>query len=49
MTYGEDIDPEAVIDALDAVTFDDVARVAKDIEGEPAVACVGPHAVADFS
>jgi predicted Zn-dependent peptidase len=49
VTYGEIISPEALIDALDAVTFDDVASVAKDIEGEPAVACVGPHAVSDFS
>ena len=38
-----------MIDALDAVTFDDVAQIASDIEGEPAVACVGPHAEADFS
>jgi predicted Zn-dependent peptidase len=49
VTYGEIVEPEALIDALDAVTFDDVAAIARDIEGEPAVACVGPHAEADFS
>jgi hypothetical protein len=30
------------------VTFDEVRAVAADIAGEPSVACVGPHSVADF-
>jgi predicted Zn-dependent peptidase len=49
VTYGEVVQPEALIDALDAVTFDDVAAVARDIDGEPSVACVGPHVDSDFS
>jgi hypothetical protein len=40
--------PEDVIDALDSVTYDEVRQVAAGIEGEPSVACVGPHAVGDF-
>jgi hypothetical protein len=46
--YGEDVDPDAAIAALDAVTFDDVAEVARDVADELAIACVGPHAVEDF-
>ena len=30
IVFGEDIDPDRAIDALDAVTFDDVAEVARD-------------------
>jgi predicted Zn-dependent peptidase len=49
VTYGEVTSPEDAIEALDAVTFDEVRRVARDIVGEPSVACVGPHEVANFS
>jgi predicted Zn-dependent peptidase len=45
---GEEIDPDAAIAALDAVTFDAVAEVARGISEERAVACVGPHGVAEF-
>jgi predicted Zn-dependent peptidase len=48
VTYDDVSSPEQVIEALDAVTFDDVRGIARDIEGEPAVAVVGPHGVADF-
>ena len=48
VTYDEVSNPEDVIDALDSVTYADVRTVAADIAGEPSVACVGPHAVADF-
>ncbi|MEA2481168.1 MAG: hypothetical protein QOJ07_3090 [Thermoleophilaceae bacterium] len=48
VTYGEIAPPEDVIDALDAVTFDEVAAIARGIQGEPVVACVGPHEVANF-
>jgi len=48
VTYGEVASPEDVIDALDAVTYDEVRDVARDIAGEPAVAVVGPHTVAEF-
>ena len=38
----------APIDTLDGVTFDEVVEVARGISEELAVACVGPHAAADF-
>ena len=46
--YDDDIDPDAAIDAVDGVTFDEVVAVARGISEELAVACVGPHAAADF-
>jgi len=53
--FGQDIDPDAAIasldetiDALDAVTEDDVREIARKVQGAPAVACVGPHDAADF-
>jgi predicted Zn-dependent peptidase len=45
---GEAVDPDAAIDALDSVTFDEVVEVARGIGTSPAVACVGPHDAADF-
>jgi predicted Zn-dependent peptidase len=48
IVYGEDIDPDRAIDAVDRVTFDEVATVARGISEELAVACVGPHEVSDF-
>ncbi|WP_445151796.1 M16 family metallopeptidase [Baekduia sp. Peel2402] len=50
IVFGEDIDPDRAIDALDAVTFDDVAAIAKKVDpGAAAVACVGPHEVEEFA
>jgi predicted Zn-dependent peptidase len=49
VVYGEDVDPDAAIAALDAVTFDEVAEVARDIEDTAAVAVVGPHEESDFT
>jgi predicted Zn-dependent peptidase len=49
VVFGEDIDPDASIAALDAVTFDEVVEVARGVEDELAVACVGPHEVSDFT
>jgi predicted Zn-dependent peptidase len=46
--YGEDIDPDAAIAALDAVTFDEVREVAAGIADRLAVACVGPHEAEEF-
>jgi predicted Zn-dependent peptidase len=46
--YGDELDPDAAIDAVDGVTFDEVVAVARGISEELAVACVGPHAAADF-
>ena len=39
---------EAAIEALDAVTFDEVVEVARGISTERAVACVGPHEPEEF-
>jgi predicted Zn-dependent peptidase len=48
IVYGERIDPDGAIAALDAVTFDDVVEVARDVADTLAVACVGPHTAGDF-
>jgi predicted Zn-dependent peptidase len=48
IVYGEDIDPDAAIAALDAVTFDEVREVASNVADDLAVACVGPHEQGDF-
>ncbi len=48
IVYGESIDPDAAIAALDAVTFDEVRVVASGVADSLAVACVGPHEQGDF-
>jgi predicted Zn-dependent peptidase len=48
VTFGEISSPDELIDALDAVTEDDVRAIARGVEGKPSVACVGPHDSADF-
>jgi predicted Zn-dependent peptidase len=48
IVYGGEVDPDAAIEAVDSVTFDEVDEVARGISEELAVACVGPHAAADF-
>src|SRR4051794_4267099 len=48
VTFGEIKSPDETIDALDAVTEDDVREIARKVQGPPVVACVGPHDVADF-
>jgi predicted Zn-dependent peptidase len=48
IVYKEDIDPDAAIAALDAVTFDEVREVASNVTEDLAVACVGPHEQGDF-
>jgi predicted Zn-dependent peptidase len=49
IVYGEKIDPDAAIAALDAVTYDEVAAIARGIEDRLAIGVVGPHSVADFA
>jgi predicted Zn-dependent peptidase len=50
IVFGEDIDPDRAIDALDAVTHAQVAEVARAVDPERlAVACVGPHETGEFS
>jgi predicted Zn-dependent peptidase len=48
IVHGGEIDPDAAIAAIDSVTFAEVAEVAAGISEELAIACVGPHAAADF-
>ncbi|HEY8582067.1 MAG TPA: pitrilysin family protein [Capillimicrobium sp.] len=49
IVFGEDIDPDQAIDALDAVTHAEVCAIAKAIDPERlAVACVGPHEASEF-
>lgn len=48
IVYGEDIDPDAAIAALDAVTFDEVREIAANVADDLAVACVGPHTAEEF-
>jgi predicted Zn-dependent peptidase len=48
IVFAEDVDPDAGIEALDAVTYEQVRKVAADVADELAVACVGPHEVGDF-
>jgi predicted Zn-dependent peptidase len=48
IVFGEDIDPDAAIAALDAVTYEQVREVAAGVADNLAVACVGPHSVDEF-
>jgi predicted Zn-dependent peptidase len=48
IVFGEPIDPDGAIAALDAVTIEEVAEVARDVADTLAVACVGPHSASDF-
>jgi predicted Zn-dependent peptidase len=48
IVYKEDIDPDAAIAALDAVTFEEVREVAANVADNLAVACVGPHKADEF-
>jgi predicted Zn-dependent peptidase len=47
--YGEDMDPDAAIAALDAVTYDQVNEVARGVADRLALAVVGPHDANEFS
>jgi predicted Zn-dependent peptidase len=48
IVHGDDPDPDLAIERIDDVSFDEVASVAASISEDLAVACVGPHAPADF-
>ena len=48
IVFGEDIDPDVAIAALDAVTRAEVREVAGGIADRLAVGCVGPHAAEEF-
>ncbi len=49
IVFDEDIDPDAAITRLDAVTEEDVAGIARGISEELSVACVGPHSAGEFA
>jgi predicted Zn-dependent peptidase len=49
VVFGQEIDPDAAIDVLDAVAFDEVAEVARGMSEDASVACVGPHQAEDFA
>ncbi len=49
VVFGQEIDPDAAIAALDAVTYDQVVEIARGISSELSVACVGPHSEDEFS
>jgi predicted Zn-dependent peptidase len=48
IVFGQNIDPDAAIAALDAVTFEEVREVAGGVADNLAVACVGPHSAEEF-
>jgi len=48
IVFGEEIEPDAAIAALDAVTFQQVREIAAGVAENLAVACVGPHNVEEF-
>jgi predicted Zn-dependent peptidase len=48
IVFGEDIDPDQAIAALDAVTYDEVREIAAGVTENLAVACVGPHTADEF-
>jgi predicted Zn-dependent peptidase len=48
IVHGADIDPDAAVAALDAVTFDEVRGVAAGVAEDLAVAVVGPHTAEEF-
>ena len=48
IVFGEPPDPNAAIELLDAVTFEQVRGVAAGIVDVASVACVGPHTAADL-
>jgi predicted Zn-dependent peptidase len=48
IVFDEPIDPDGAIAELDAVTFDEVRTVARDVADTLSVACVGPHGARDF-
>jgi predicted Zn-dependent peptidase len=49
IVFGEDIDPDAAIDLVDQVTFDEVHAAARSVDPETlAVAVVGPHDAEEF-
>jgi predicted Zn-dependent peptidase len=49
VVFGQDIDPDEAIAALDRTAFDQVDAIARGISEQASVACVGPHDVGEFT
>jgi predicted Zn-dependent peptidase len=49
VVFGQDVDPDAAIAALDETTLDAVRDVAAGVSEHLSVACVGPHETSDFA
>jgi predicted Zn-dependent peptidase len=49
VVFGQDIDPDQAIAALDDVTFEEVTEVARGISDALSVAVVGPHTQDEFA
>jgi predicted Zn-dependent peptidase len=49
VVFGESVDPDEAIAALDETTFDEVREVAAGISEDLAIACVGPHEAGEFT
>src|SRR5918999_187470 len=49
VVFGQEIDPDEAIAALDRTTFEQVAEVARGVSVEASVACVGPHENSEFT
>ncbi|UTI65870.1 insulinase family protein [Paraconexibacter antarcticus] len=50
IVFGEDIDPDQIVERFDAVTFDAVADIARRVDPTTlAIACVGPHSADEFA
>jgi predicted Zn-dependent peptidase len=49
VVFGQDIDPDAAIAALDETSLDQVAEVARGVSESLSVACVGPHRADEFA
>src|SRR5918998_97677 len=49
VVFGQEIQPDAAIKALDDTTFEQVAEVARGVSEELSVACVGPHSADEFA
>jgi predicted Zn-dependent peptidase len=48
IVYGEDVNPDATIELLDKVNYEDVRAVAAGVADALSVAVVGPHTVAEL-
>jgi predicted Zn-dependent peptidase len=49
VVFGQEIDPDEAIAALDRTSFERVAEVARGVSVDASVACVGPHETAEFT